>query len=152
MLWSIQTFSLDINATPILQCSLLLLWQIWQKLNKSCEMQPLNHDGLTGSSQTSSLIKVKMLDAELQEHICFCGFYRVVICIGLGCYIKNSCIKLAKDHLWAAGHLYSLGLKWKGKREALSHTGLSDSDGKLRHCMLRKGTEALYWITVPLNI
>lgn len=67
MFWSIQTFSLDINATPILQCSLLLLWQIWQKLNKSCEMQSLNHGGLTGSSQTSSAIKIKMLDYEWQR-------------------------------------------------------------------------------------
>lgn len=139
MLWSIQTFSLDINATPILQCSLWLLWQIWQKLNKSCEMQSLNHGGLTGSSQTSSVIEIEMLDAELQEHICFCVFDRVVTCIGLSCYIENSCTRLAKGHLWAARHLGSPGLKWKGEMEPLSRTGLKYSDGKLRYCVLRKG-------------
>lgn len=34
--------------------------------------------------------------------------------------------------------------KWKGKIEALSHMGLNYSDGKLRYCLLKKGTEALY--------
>lgn len=62
-------------------------------------MQSLNHGGPTGSSQTASVIKIEMLDTELDEHICFCGFDRVVACVGLGCYTENSCKKLTKGHL-----------------------------------------------------
>lgn len=67
MLWSRQRFLLDIHATPILQCSLLVLYQTWQKLNKSCEMQLPNLSGLTGSGQPSSVIKIKVLDYEWQH-------------------------------------------------------------------------------------